>query len=594
MLQSGAGATQISRDDSIPSSQQPITSRWRLTDLPPDGFHLDLGAIAGSGNLAIASALLYNRGIRNYHEANAFLYDGFDKMHPPDVLPGMQQAVDVILSAVKQEHGIAILGDFDADGITATAIIILTLRKLGLEAKYHLPHREIEGHGISVDALERFAKQHVKVVITVDTGITAFDEVDVANKLGIQVVITDHHIPAKDRLPNAAAIVNQHLSNDDGLADFCGAVTAFKLALALLAEAGMDPAQELIPLAAVGTLADQMELMGDNRIIVREGLNLLDSKHAPLGLRELVSLIRSQRRHYGPYDAEFVNFQLAPRINAPGRIDSADPSLKLLIETSAYTATNLAKYLDDANLKRRDMATKAWRAAKPSIEEAVSAGHNIIAIEVDPTLPMGILGPLAGQASEHAASPAFAYQVVDGVARASARSIPSFDIHAALEGISHRLKRFGGHAAAAGFATEYQHIPEIVSHLEMQMSWSGFGATVQERSFRTVEIEMRIHQLGHSLWEFVDKMAPFGLGNPEPLFLLRKATVASIGYMGRQQNHVRLNLKDDTGRSYRAVGFNMADSLPPTRIVDAVVSLKTNHYRGRMNRELSLHDISAS
>ncbi len=589
-----AASSRPQRTKETPASLQPIDARWRVAGPPPEGFYLDLENIAPRGSLALASSLLYNRNIRTDADAACFFNDGLDAMHSPSVLPGIGKAVEVILEAVRNNEGIGILGDFDADGITATAIIVLTLRKLGIEPKYHLPHREIEGHGIGLEALDRFHEQGVKVVITVDTGIAAFKEVEYANKvLGIRTVITDHHVPQGDHLPNAAAIVNRHLSDDPRLADFCGAATAFKLALALLAEADQPPAPELIPLAAVGTLADQTELSGDNRIIVREGLKMLDNS-APPGLIELTRLVMNQIRHNGPFDAEFVTFQLAPRLNAPGRLDSADPSLQLLIATDIYQAMQLASLLDDANRKRRSVAEKAWRASQPKIDAALSDGQNVMPIEVDATLPMGVLGPLAGNASDYAASPAFAYQIVDGIARASARSVPGFDIHQALEAIANKLLRFGGHAAAAGFAVEADLIPEVTAHLETQMSWSSLSSTADERVIKTADAELSPSQLGPSLWEFVNLMAPFGSGNPEPRFLIRNAETANINYMGRNQDHVRLNLKDDTGRSFRAVGFGMADSLPPTRIVDAVVSLKTDYYRGVRRNELRLHDIAAS
>ena len=573
--------------------QNSIDGRWRVAEPPPEGFYLDLEKVAPTGALSIVSSLLYNRGIRTDVDAQSFLFDGLDSMHDANVLPGIDEAVGTILEAVRNNEGIGILGDFDADGITATAIIVLTLRKLGIEPRYHLPHREIEGHGISKEALDRFHDQGVSVIITVDTGITAFDEVEYAKMLGIRTVITDHHLPQGGRLPDAAAVVNRHLSDDSRLADFCGAATAFKLALALLAEAQMAPAPELIPLAAVGTLADQTILHGDNRIIVREGLKMLDS-NSPLGLIELTRLICGQIRHDGPFDAEFVTFQLAPRLNAPGRIDSADPSLELLISTDIYQAMQLAGYLDDANRKRRSIADKAWRAAKPQIEKAINDGQNVMAIEVDATLPMGVLGPLAGNASEYSSSPAFAYQVVGGVARASARSVPGFDIHQALDAISGKLERFGGHAAAAGFAAEADLLPEIISHLETQVSWSSLGAAIDERAVKTADAEIRLHQLGYGLWDFVGMMAPFGSGNREPMFLVREAETTDIRYMGRNQDHVRLSLRDDTGRRFHAVGFRMADNLPPTRLVDVVVSLKTDYYRGNRRRELRLHDIAAS
>ena len=252
----------------------------------------------------------------------------------------------------------------------------------------------------------------------------------------------------------------------------------------------------------------------------------------------------------------------------------------------------LANYLDDANQKRRSIADKAWRAAKPRIDEMMSSGRNIMAIEVDPTLPMGVLGPLAGHASEYSASPAFAYQIIDGIARASARSVPGFDIHQALEAVSNKLQQFGGHAAAAGFAANAEIIPENLGASRTQMSWSELSTAVDQRVIRTADVELELHQLGHSLWDFVNMMSPFGTANPEPLFLIRNAVSADINYMGRRQDHVRLVLRDDTGRSFRAVGFGMADKLPPTRAVDAVVSLKTDYYRGNRRRELRLHDIA--
>ena len=589
----GAAVAPTHSSAETPASLQPISSRWRVADPPPDGFFLELDELAPRGSLALVSRLLYNRGIRDVSHASSFLTDGLEMMQPATVLPGIEKAVEVILTAAKNDEGIGILGDFDADGITATAIIVWTLRKLGVEPKFHLPHREIEGHGISREALDRFKDQGVDVFVTVDTGITAFDEVKYANMLGMRVVITDHHIPTDNVLPPAAAIVNRHLSASTEITDYCGAATAFKLAMALLAEAGIDPATELIPLAAVGTLADQTELLGDNRIIVREGLKLLDNT-APPGLIELTRLISGQIRHNGPYDSEFITFQLAPRLNAPGRLDSAEPSLRLLISSDVYAAMQLAKDLDEANRQRRSIADKAWRAAKPKIDTLMAEGHNVMAVEVDPTFPMGVLGPLAGHASEYAASPAFAYQVIDGDARASARSVPGFDIHQALEATANKLQRFGGHAAAAGFAANASLIPEIIAHLETQMSWSSLGTNIDERIVRTADAEISPSQLGYSLWEFVDKMAPFGTGNPEPLFILRNAQTANINYMGRNQDHVRLTLQDDTGRYFRAVGFRMADDLPPTRAVDAVVSLKTDYYRGNRRRELRLHDIAAS
>ncbi len=584
---------QIRRDSNTDLAAQPISARWRVKPPPPDGFYLDLKSVAPRGSLALATRLLHNRGIHTDEQAQAFLHDGITALLPPDEIPGMGQAVDVILNAVANDEGIGIIGDFDADGITATAIIVLTLRQLGVEPQYHLPHRELEGHGISVEALDSLRERGVRVIITVDTGITSFDEISYATSLGMRVVVTDHHIPEDDRLPDAAAIVNRHLSDDPSITDYCGAATAFKLAAAILTATGRQPLPELLPLAAIGTLADQTELQGDNRIIVREGLKHLDNA-APVGLIELTRKVAASRNHSGPYDADFVNFQLAPRLNAPGRLGSAVPSLRLLITPNLYEATQLASQLDEANKQRRSISEKVWRLVRLKIEEAILTKRNVVALEVPDDVPMGVLGPTASRASEAVNAPAFAYQVVDGVARASARSVPGFDLHEGLTGISHDLLRFGGHAAAAGFAATADKIPEIVAHLEQQVSWSMMQRTPEQRAVRDADAEIGIHQLGYSMWDFVSMLAPFGSGNPEPTFVIRGANVVDIRYIGRNQDHVRLALKDEDGKGFSAIGFNLADQMPPTRFVDAVAKLKSDYFRGNRRRELELLDIAVA
>ena len=564
--------------------------RWRIADSPPEGFYLDLQGIAPANNLSHASALLYNRGIRDDASARSFLFDGLEELQDPFSLPGMANAVEVIRGAVEQGQSIGILGDFDADGITATAILVLTLRKLGVEAHYHLPHREIEGHGVSNDALERFNELGVRVVVTVDTGITAFDEVTYANKMGMQVVITDHHIPEGGRLPEAAAIVNQHLADSSTVTDYCGAATAFKLAFALLADSGIGPVPELIPLAAVGTLADRTELLRDNRIIVREGLKTLD-RVAPPGLIELTRLAAMSIRHEGPYDSEFISFQVAPRLNAPGRLGFADPSLELLISDDFSQARGLAKRLDDANKKRRSLADRVWRDAEHQIEASREMQRRVVAVEVEREYPMGILGPLAGKTSERTGLPAIAYQVIDGTARASARSVPSFDIYKAISGFANRLIRFGGHAAAAGFAVDERDLKDLFAHLETQASWSALNELRLDPTTIEADCVLELSQLGGSMWDFVEMMSPFGTANPEPLFVIPDLKALNVRRVGRNANHLSMRLTDDVVRPIRAFGFGLADRLPSTNRLHALVSLRTSHYRGNSQRELFLKDL---
>lgn len=578
-------------------STDALLARWRIAEPPPDGFHLNLQGLAPANNIRLASLLMYNRGIKTDEDAHAFLNNSMTDMQHPSELPDVDGAVKIIHEAIKNGNRIGIIGDFDADGITATAILVLALRRLGVDAEWYLPHRESEGHGVSKDALKQLHDKGVGAVITVDTGISDFDAVEYANSLDMKMVITDHHEPTTNgKLPSAAAIVNPHLAEDSSTMDYCGAAIAFKLATALLEECKSKPMPELIPLAAVGTLADRTNLLHDNRIIVRKGLEMLD-KDAPPGLMTLTRLAADSVKHNGPYDANFIGFQVAPRLNAPGRIASADPSLELLICDDFDTARRLAMQLDDANKERRKLAESAWRDVEPQIKASTASDKKVLMLEIGNEYPMGVLGPLAGNAADKSGIPSIAYQIVDDVARASARNtLQSFNLHQALSGFADRLIRFGGHAAAAGFHVHAKHLNDLIKHLEIQSSWSSLnGSETVSVVMKEADCEIELHQIGGGMWDFVDKMSPFGPSNPEPVFIVRRATYSNAKVLGRNQNHLRLTLSDYTQTRIDAFGFNMAERLParhPT--VDAVVTLHNNWFRNRRRRELRLLDISAS
>ncbi len=568
----------------------PLRMKWRIAEPPPEGLYSQLNRAAPANNLRIASWLLHNRGLHTDAEVSAFLRDDISALQDPLKIPGMSDALNVIGDAIAHGERIGILGDFDADGITATAILMLALRRVSVAAEFQLPNREAEGHGISAKALDEFHRRGVKLVITVDVGISDFSPVDYANSLGMKVVITDHHKPERDRLPAAAAIVNHHLSSADNLSDYCGSATAFMLANALLNRYGKDDLGELIPLAAIGTLADKTMLLGDNRLIVREGLKTIDAQ-APPGLRELVRFTKSAVNHEGPYTADFINFQVSPRLNAPGRLSTADPSLELLIADDILTARGLVSKLEEANMKRRRLAESARKDAKEQIASAIEAGRRVISVRLGPDYPAGVFGPLAGSISERVGLPAFVFRVDDGIARASARSVPGFDFHHALSGFADRLIRFGGHAAAAGFTVREEDLPALKTHLETMLSWADLSSHMEGGVVKDADCEVELHQLGRAMWDFIEKMSPFGPGNPEPIFVIRGATYSDIKKVGRNGNHLRMMLSDYTQTRIGAFGFNIADRLPSSSVIDVVASLRVNHFRGRRIRELHMFDI---
>ena len=577
-----------------------ISDRYVVSAPPPDGWTLELGNHAPAYGLALASRLLYNRGIDNNAHALAFLEDGLDDLRDPYELPDMERAVAELLDAANANKRITIYGDFDADGITATAILKLALRKLGTECDHYLPERETEGHGLSVDAIRKLHERGTEVLVTVDTGTTAFEEVSLAKQLGMNVIITDHHVP-DERLPPATAIVNPHLaSSDDDIADYCGAGIALKLATGLFRAAGVGETDYLLPLAAIGTVADRASLTGDNRIIVREGLKLLGEDDALPGIRALVAVASKNFRGGNEYDSEYLGFQLSPRLNAPGRLGRADISVDLLTCEDYAQALRRAEKIDEQNLKRRKMAKEVLESVQDQVEKAVGSDCHVVFVELDSEFPLGMLGPLAGTLNDDTGKPAVAYKLNGQLAKASARSRGSFDMHRALSGISQRLVRFGGHASAAGFQVPSADIDEIADYLDQQARWHEVNAESSPElngngePIRTVDAELELHQIGKAMWDFMQLMQPFGSGNEEPRLLIRRARVAESRSVGKDGKQLTAIMADDTGNLHRAFGWGLGhhDPLPP--YVDAVVSLRDNHYLGKRLRELRLHDIAPS
>ena len=577
-----------------------LSDRYRVPEAPPEGWALELGRYAPADGLALASRLLFNRGISDDRAALEFLNVDSAEIRDPFELPDMERAVELLLNAVNANKRITVFGDFDADGITATSILILALRKVGVDCQYYLPQRETEGHGISEAAIRKLAGSGTELLVTVDTGTTAYREVALANQIGMDVIITDHHIPDGDKLPPAAAIVNPHLSDDkDSMADYCGAGIALKLAMGLLERAGVGDCSDLVPLAAVGTVADRTELKGDNRVIVRHGLKQIDTD-APPGLVALVRKASERQFNGRGFGSDFIGFQVAPRLNAPGRLGSADTSVILLTCEDYAEAMHLAEEIDAKNNRRRELAREALDSVQDQLVYAAADERSVVMVSLSDEYPLGMLGPLAGTLNDQTGRPAIAYQVNDELAKASARSRGDFDIHHALNGISHKLIRFGGHASAAGFQIRRDDIDEVTMYLEQQAHWdelrsegnsarNGHGEPIQ-----IVDAELALHQLGTAMWEFVKRLEPFGSGNEEPRFLIRNSKVAESRPVGKSGRQLVAALTDYTGRQYRAFGWGLGSRAPLPPVVDAVVSLRENHYYGNIRRELYLHDVAPS
>ena len=557
---------------------------WRFVEPPPDGFRLDLASVGGPSG-ALPARLLYNRGIRNDQQARAFLDPNLNGLSRAFDLPDMDAAAARLLLATGSGEKIGVFGDFDVDGLTGTAILVDAITRLGGKALPYIPHREKEGHGLSIDAVRRLQDSGVDLIVTVDTGTDAVQEVDAASRAGIDTIITDHHIAA-ETLPAAVAIVNPGLS-DNPAAELTGAGAAFMLARAVFELDGTEQPAFHTALAALGTIADRGSLRGDNRRLAKAGLAELGRTGHP-GLQALMEVSGPASKWSDP-TAESVAFQLAPRLNAPGRLDDATPSLTLLTTEDPDDALDLARFLDTCNLERRRQGDELLRRATTQIGDQKE--RTAIAAVTFDDVASGLLGPLAGRLCETTGRPAIAISVADGVARGSARSIPQFDIHAALKSSESLLTKFGGHARAAGFTTPASALDEVLDAVNHQAEWDLMGVEPQRELL--VDYETSFAELTTTTWDFTRLLSPFGEGNPEPVIVCRRLNAYNVRTVGSGGQHLRVDLESG-GRSYPAIGFRLGGAPLGNGVVDAAFTPTENVWRGRRTRELSLLDIRPS
>ncbi len=557
---------------------------WKVAAPPPDGFHIELGGVSPVlAHGPLINRLLYNRNIRSRSVARAYLNPSRDSYSDPYSLPDMEIAAERLLRAIRNGEHVGVFGDFDVDGLTGTAIVVRTVETLGGTALPFIPHRESDGHGLSIQAVESFREAGVSLIVTVDTGSTAVEEVAAAKAHGIDTVITDHHL-LDGELPDSVALVNPQ--SDAMAAPLTGAGVAFKLAQAVFALANEDLPYDLLTLAALGTIGDSAPLTGENRIITRFGLEELGRTRHP-GLQALLETARPPSAGGRP-TTELIAFYVSPRLNAPGRLGDAEPSLRILTTTSHEEAALLAARLDSANNERRRLSEEVWQSAQSQMNgDPLANGKNLIAIRCD-GYPAGVLGPLAGRLSEQYRSPAVAYAVTDGMARASMRSVPGFDVHAALTPLSETLVRFGGHAAAAGFTVESDYLDAVLAELERSAAWSMMGR--EPDPVLEIDAETRLADMGASMWDFVSVMEPFGAANSKPVFMSRGVTPSEVKTIGSTGRHLRMTLEDG-GRRVGAIGFNLGDATLGRGRVDIVYELRNDSWRGKVRKELGLLDI---
>ncbi|MDP9212210.1 MAG: single-stranded-DNA-specific exonuclease RecJ [bacterium] len=564
-----------------------LKRRWELAAPAPEAFFERF-----SGYPRPVAQLLHNRGITTRAAAQDFLNPDYaTDLHDPGTLTGMDAAVRTIREAIVAKERIVVHGDYDADGLTAAALLTDVLGRLGSSVKAFVPSRYEEGYGVASATLERLHQEGAGLVITVDCGISDAEAIAEARERGLKVVVTDHHQPP-ERLPEAEAVVNPKLPGDGyPNKELTGVGVAFKLAQALLAESPLSPKRReaaekwLLDLVAIGTVADVAAVLGENRTLVRYGLTVLAQRRRP-GLAALLDTagVVPERLNAGT-----LGFTVAPRLNAGGRLSHARDALELLMTDDAARARQLASELERLNQERRDMTTAAVAEAHGSIGE-LSDAHRMVIVEG--SWKSGVAGLVAGRLCRSTGRPALVLSRDGDRLVGSARSIKCFNIVEALTVHREYLERFGGHAQAAGLTIRADRYEAFRDTL---LRFAADTLTMEDiRPVLAIEGEVRPDELMPELVGSLAALEPHGVGNPRPLLLLRSLQLTGANTVGADGTHLKLRLRLPDGRSIEAMAFGAGDrlsELADTDAVDLAGYPVLNRFNGRSSLEWRIEDF---
>ena len=543
----------------------------------------------------IVARLLCQRGLSDPELAARFLNPSLDQLHDPMALRDMKVAVERILAAIARNERIAIHGDYDVDGVTSTVILRRSLELLGADVMHFIPERLKDGYGLQPVAIERLHAEGVALIISVDCGIRGAEAALRARELGVDLIITDHHEP-DEALPEALAVINPKRHDctypDKNLA---GVGVALKLVQALCAKTGRD---NLLPgfvkVAAIGTLADVVPLVGENRVIAKIGLELLSKGPHKVGLRSLLDVCGLTGK---TIDSFHIGFMLAPRVNAAGRMSTPDIATRLLLasdESMAEEAKALALQLDAENVRRQEEEAEITAAAKKIVQSDPEVGARTVLVVAGEGWHRGVIGIVASKLVDAFHRPAIVLSIDGDVAHGSCRSISRFNMLAALERAGHLMIRFGGHKQAAGLTMEAGRIRELRVAVN-DVADETLGPEDLMPRLR-IDADLSFRTITGAVAAGVTSLAPFGAGNPKPLFAARGVEIVD-GPRKLKERHLKMALKQD-GRIFRAIAWRAAERLDylteHKAAVDVAFSLEQNTFNGETRVELTLSDTKAA
>lgn len=565
-----------------------MEKRWELAE------EVDSGAVATLTNelgiQEVISKLLVQRGIDTPDAARAFFEPDRKALHDPFLFPGMREAVDRIIKALQERESIYVFGDYDVDGTTSASLLYLFFRDLGGNVRYYIPNRQNEGYGLSLDGMETAANNGANLVVTVDCGITSVEEIAHANSLGLDVIISDHH-QAGDEIPDALAVLNPKLPGSPyPFKELAGVGVAYKLAqgVAKTLELEEDYLDRYLDLVAVGTAADIVPLVDENRVFVRLGLDKLN-RDPLVGIR---ALAETAHLRIGRIDVGQVIYGLAPRINAVGRLGSADRAVDLMITNNAQRARSLSLELEMENKNRRRIDTHTLDEALSDVEESFDPNENYTIVLAREAWHSGVIGIVASRLIERFYRPTVMITVEDGMGKGSARSIPGFDIYQALSECSDLLEQFGGHTYAAGLSLPAENIPEF------RRRFNGVAKKMLSPDDLVpklnISARLPLDNVDTSLLDNLKRFAPFGPSNPMPNFVSYDIELAGYPRIVGS-NHLKFKVKNPNGVIVDCIGFNLGDKIDrvdPNRANNHLVyTLQENEWNGMVYLQLHIQDV---
>ncbi|AJE02597.1 single-stranded-DNA-specific exonuclease RecJ [Geobacter pickeringii] len=549
-------------------------------------------AIARDGGVApLVARLLAGRGVSGGEGARRFLASTLADIRDPFLLKGMDEAVTRLAAALRDDEPVCVYGDYDVDGVSSTALLMGFFRSVGLRCFSHIPRRLTDGYGLSADGIRTAAAAGARVIVTVDCGITACAEADLCTSLGVDLIVTDHHTQGA-ALPRACAVINP---NQDGcpypFKALAGVGVAFNLAIALrrrLRATGLfagrcEPnLREYLDLVALGTVADVVPLAEENRIFVKHGLKELTT--APrAGIRALKQVAGVT----GEVGCGAVGFRLAPRLNAAGRLEDAALGVELLLEGDHGRAATIATLLDESNAERQEVEREILADALAQVKGDPSLREKRSIVLASETWHPGVIGIVASRLVDIFHRPTILIALRDGSGRGSGRSIAGFHLHDALAACGEHLEKFGGHRQAAGLSIDEATLDAFVARFEEVAA--GLLTPEDLTPVLVADAELSPAEVTPELLEAVAALEPFGMGNPEPLFILRGAAVTERRIL--KEHHLKLRLAA-AGRTFDAIGFNLAEQgRSAGDTVDVAFSLRWNEWNGGRGMQLALKDI---